>query len=853
MDIDDSDVSFLSDHTPEDPMLRRKFPVGNKLSLPPNQEIFIGDDMTWEGSETTRAICINTQGSHGSTREWAYNMGNAVKNLGAEIFTLCETRLHGKEQHYQAVEGLAQAGYIAISHNVPIHRAAPDDSDDDVPLQSPLASGVIIGVKNTYCGTLSDVTKGPHGRAASANITNTTGTTIRITGLYGITGACATDFASRKTKLRIEDDVNKYTCNETDTSRGKGQHSILMGDGNSYTNILLDHYGGPALIRTENLAYTISDLGATDTFRNRHADTRAFTHVHHTGTASRLDYIWLLPSPGTNLPILDAAILWKWPHSKDHDVAMCDFFCTIPEIALPTDNKANKWKKTVEAMQTPSSFSAMKAHVLETISPFRAQIEDTCRELEQVCISMGRERTGERTTPSPTPHKDLRTMDLRAKNNLRQANIEVPMMDALPTLSNNFAKQYANRVRSASEAWAHCITLLHGLERITPTTHSHKKPYTEHKTLTSYAWNNAKIQQDKLIQNNQSRTQIKQSSHTCIPLVQTDFLSWAQQYGFTNQHCIIWLGQLPTDTSISTHSAPSCPTELAATFFVHSDTKLAEWITLATSARKSCLKGDGKEFYNKRTHFLYINDVKTWAGQIRSKQSNPTGFTPTWLNKRETNKKRPETKNEAMLATRQEWSLLLQCTKTPWQHPLILEITNNFFRARSTFNIQAYCQTPIGSPLQRIGKAIMGPEGIGPHMIPFNHSEIHINAVTNCITIPGLVMNQHTNGSWTGTHTTGRTNTISHISGHPADQWDTSSWYQAIASTHAHGIVLMDQPNNNPWNDLIGPTTIAERHRMILNSKNSSPGLVDWKPYYLPLYPAWAQEAYWQWCFPQRR
>ena len=456
-------------------MLRRKFPVGDQLSLPPNQGLYIGDDMSWKGSNTTRAICINTQGSHGSTREWAYHMGNAVMNLGADIFTFCEARLHCKEQHYQAVEGLAQAGYIAISHNVLLHRASPEESDDDSPRQSPLASGVIIGVKNTYCGTLSDVTKGPHGRAVSANITNTAGTTIRFTGLYGITGARATDFAPRKTKLRIEEDVNKYTCNETDTSRGKGQHPILMGDGNSYTNILLDHYGGPALIRTENLAYTISDLGATDTFRNRHTDTRAFTHVHHTGTASRLDYIWVLPSPGTNLPILNAAILWKWRHSKDHDVAMCDFFCTIPEIPLPTDNKANKWKKTVEAMQTPSTLRSMNAHVLETISPFRTQIEDACRELEQVCIRMGREGNCERTTPSPTPHKDLRTMDLRNKINLCQANIEVPMMDAPPTLSGNFAKQYASRVRSASEVWAHCITLLHGLERITPTTHSHKE------------------------------------------------------------------------------------------------------------------------------------------------------------------------------------------------------------------------------------------------------------------------------------------------------------------------------------------------------------------------------------------
>ena len=42
MDNEDIDVVFLSDHAPADPMVRRKFPIGNKQSLPPNQGIYIG-------------------------------------------------------------------------------------------------------------------------------------------------------------------------------------------------------------------------------------------------------------------------------------------------------------------------------------------------------------------------------------------------------------------------------------------------------------------------------------------------------------------------------------------------------------------------------------------------------------------------------------------------------------------------------------------------------------------------------------------------------------------------------------------------------------------------------------------
>ena len=147
-----------------------------------------------------------------------------------------------------------------------------------------------------------------------------------------------------------------------------------MGDCNSYTNITRDHYDGPALMRLENMALTITDLGATDTFRSRHTDTRAFTHIHHSGTASRLDYIWLLPSPGTNLVILNAAILWKWPYSKDHDTAMCVFLCTTREITIPDNDKSNQWKKMVEAMQTPATINIMKSHISEAITPFPTQI-----------------------------------------------------------------------------------------------------------------------------------------------------------------------------------------------------------------------------------------------------------------------------------------------------------------------------------------------------------------------------------------------------------------------------------------------------------------------------------------------
>ena len=46
MDYVDNDINDMTDQTPDDPMIRRKRPVGIKTSLPPNQGIYIGDDMS---------------------------------------------------------------------------------------------------------------------------------------------------------------------------------------------------------------------------------------------------------------------------------------------------------------------------------------------------------------------------------------------------------------------------------------------------------------------------------------------------------------------------------------------------------------------------------------------------------------------------------------------------------------------------------------------------------------------------------------------------------------------------------------------------------------------------------------
>ena len=86
---------------------------------------------------------------------------------------------------------------------------------------------------------------------------------------------------------------------------------IVAGDVNSYTQPQFDYLGGPANVRPCCLAATLATLGLKDSFRERHADKVAFTHISKSG-GSRLDQLWIRPATGTILHVIKVTIIWKW-------------------------------------------------------------------------------------------------------------------------------------------------------------------------------------------------------------------------------------------------------------------------------------------------------------------------------------------------------------------------------------------------------------------------------------------------------------------------------------------------------------------------------------------------------------
>ena len=182
------------DHAGEELLSQRAtLDVGRRLPLRALGGACIGDDVSWKGSKVTRFALLQTAGSRGSLVEWGRWWGQALADLGTDIGILSETRLWLAPAQDQAVRGLLEAGYQAVSHNVeppalPTRGAAGGPTD-------PRASGILIAVRRDFTGAWRDVERDMAGRGLAGNVILGDGMTVRVVGLYGLTGACSPSFA----------------------------------------------------------------------------------------------------------------------------------------------------------------------------------------------------------------------------------------------------------------------------------------------------------------------------------------------------------------------------------------------------------------------------------------------------------------------------------------------------------------------------------------------------------------------------------------------------------------------------------------------------------------------------------
>ena len=245
--------------------------VGKRQELPNFTGQSIGDDVSWVGDSVFRCVVLQMAGAGTDKYVWGRCWAKALKDLGATVGILCETRLTGPQAHAMAVNGLLDGGFVALSHNV--EQENPETQAD---AYGPKSAGVIIAVVREMPGGWHQVQKDLDGRGLAGTLYLKDEVQLRVVGTYRVSGACLPGFHTRPAASRIEAALNEYIEMQAAEADRQGWVLLVAGDMNSFANTRLDTWGGNYMVREDCLARKLEALQMTDTFRALHPERRAF-------------------------------------------------------------------------------------------------------------------------------------------------------------------------------------------------------------------------------------------------------------------------------------------------------------------------------------------------------------------------------------------------------------------------------------------------------------------------------------------------------------------------------------------------------------------------------------------------
>ena len=297
----------------------------------------IGDSFASIRHDALRIIALQVAGRINDIQAWVSDTCSQIRRSGSHIVVLTETRIQTADKHNLIVNAFRKKGFLAISHNAapPQSKARSLSSASDEPLCDPefgpRSAGVILLVSSKYVSGWTNILHDLHGRAMAASLVLRDGATIRIIGVYGVTGASCTNFLSFPSKVKAEALLNEFLIQQFKICEQFGFHAVVAGDLNSYQKPEVDHIGGPSAIRIDCVTSMLASHGFQDSFRQRHPLVVAFTHLSGAG-GSRLDQIWTKPADGLIMLTAGSCIIWQWDTHSDHCPAVVDLICEIPVI-----------------------------------------------------------------------------------------------------------------------------------------------------------------------------------------------------------------------------------------------------------------------------------------------------------------------------------------------------------------------------------------------------------------------------------------------------------------------------------------------------------------------------------------
>ena len=134
-----------------------------------------------------------------------------------------------------------------------------------------------------------------------------------------------------------------------------------------------------------------------DSFRERHPDAAAYMYFSASGGASRLDAILWRPPPESNLKLLNASIVWRWPRRVDHDPVVADF--SWPVIPEEDQDCQLRWRDILK--QAADQRDSIQQEVEVCVDASREELLRIQTRLQQISVMYGRSPTGESLPDRP--------------------------------------------------------------------------------------------------------------------------------------------------------------------------------------------------------------------------------------------------------------------------------------------------------------------------------------------------------------------------------------------------------------------------------------------------------------------
>ncbi|CAE7837193.1 unnamed protein product [Symbiodinium sp. CCMP2592] len=617
--------------------------VGSITVLPRLTGIPLGHDCSWKGSQVSRLAALQTGGIGRDRYAWGAWWAEAMSDLGADI---------AASAHNAAINGMWDAGYLCISHNV---------SNADRRTDNPLGSGVALAIKREVAADWTEVTPGPHGRALGGSIRLHNGAVLRVVAVYGPTGACLPGFTQNLRAVQHETDLVTFLQQQVAMAQAKDWTLVVLGDLNSFTDGALDKWQGQWQIRDECLAVQCREMGLIDTWRDSHPTLPGFTYVSPTGSASRLDSIWILPAIGFHTPVLNSALLWNWHKRVDHHPVLIDLGIDIPTVpAASSDREQPRWRKLAD-MAHGHNLQALRAQVEAQMDTHRPLLMQAAADLTEASTHGG---TSHATLSEigmvhgQTPALSLREV-LCSRVHQAHDSIMAILHQTLPTTNQPSMDRKLGR---AQNAWDTCLALLRSLKHILIDSETY-----DLETANSIL-NRADVKWRQGLHFLDKRGQVT---------IQRDPWDWD---GFHTQ-LDRWLSSLSAPGAPQLRPPDICQPAVDAVarnlHWAPSATETADrillveaWIQEAQTLRAKTAAHQAREGHERRVHLLRSGDLRRWARCWRTPAYKRQAYTPQQITTA-SGTRRPKTPAEMRKAAAQEWQKLFDHPSRPWSHELV--------------------------------------------------------------------------------------------------------------------------------------------------------------------------------------